>query len=197
MASAFLFSTQLVLLLAATVVRGTAAVIQDSDREGLLLFKEGVSDPDDRTASWNGADPCVEPTWAGITCNAAGSRVTSVRLSSWGLAGNTSTSVAHLLKLDKLDTLALSYNAFTGSVPDVCAAASAATIAVVRFAGNLLSGSLPANFSGCKSLRVLDAAGNRLTGGGTSFVRHPAPSSVITHHFSFFSLNPAGLSFFF
>lgn len=155
-------SMLLLLFLGAAVGTVSGAVSQDAAE--LLSFKEDVSDPRDRLSSWNNiTDPC-DGSWAGVTCNNLTRRVTSVSLSSWSLTGETSTSIAHLLKLDELETLDLSHNAFNGSLPDVCAEATAATIAFVRFAGNLFSGSLPASFSACAALKVLDAAGNRLTG---------------------------------
>lgn len=153
----------LLLFLGAAVV-GTASGAVSPDKADLLSFKAVVSDPRNGLTSWdNSTDPC-DGSWAGVTCDNSTSRVTSVSLSSLNLAGQTSTSIAHLLKLDALETLDISHNAFDGALPDVCAAATAATIAVVRVAGNLFTGSLPASFSGCAALRVLDAAGNRLTG---------------------------------
>ncbi|BAT09876.1 Os10g0145800 [Oryza sativa Japonica Group] len=65
----------------------------------------GSWDTDTKPSNWgNGNDPCGDK-WIGIICT--GNRVTSIRLSSFGLSGTLSGDIQSLSELQYLD---LSYN---------------------------------------------------------------------------------------
>ena len=147
---------------------GVAGQTLADDRAALMSFKTGVSDPGTALVNWgSGSDPCAAATpWRGVGCNSAG-RVVSVSLRSSKLSGEGATSLTYLTNLTALTDLDVSFNAFTGVVPDVCRggnAKCAATIARVILSGNMLNGVLPGNFAGCDALKHYDVANNFITG---------------------------------
>ncbi|GMY34473.1 LRR receptor-like serine/threonine-protein kinase IOS1 [Fagus crenata] len=95
------------------------------------------------TRNWQG-DPCA-PTafsWDGLKCsyNAYDSpRITSVNLSSSGLAGQIAPYVSNLTMIQYLD---LSNNSLTGPVPDFLS--NLPSLRVLNLEGNNLTGSVPA-----------------------------------------------------
>ena len=95
-------------------------------------------------AAWqNGTQPCgggAEQRWKGLVCDEAGN-VTAIQLAGLGLAGTLPTNLSALVLLD---TLNLSGNALTGSLPPAWL--------------------LPTTFD---SLLAADLGGNKLSGAGT------------------------------
>ncbi|KAL6893697.1 hypothetical protein ACP4OV_007795 [Aristida adscensionis] len=85
----------------------------------LVLVLVGGPGEDDRRREVAGlgvrsADPC-DGTWAGVQCDAAAGRVTSISASRAGLAGSLAGS--DLSKLSSLAGLDLSFNSLAGDLP--------------------------------------------------------------------------------
>ncbi|KAG7534849.1 Protein kinase domain [Arabidopsis thaliana x Arabidopsis arenosa] len=93
--------------------------------------------------NWQG-DPCVpqQLRWDGLNCNNADMsmppRITSLNLSSSGLAGTIAAAIQSLTQLEKLD---LSNNNLTGGVPEFLG--NMEPLSVINLSGNNLNGSIP------------------------------------------------------
>ncbi|CAN8254977.1 unnamed protein product [Cochlearia groenlandica] len=93
--------------------------------------------------SWQG-DPCVPSQfmWDGLNCNitdiSVAPRITSLNLSSSGLAGIIVSDFQNLTHLESLD---LSNNTLNGMVPEFLA--SMKSLLVINLSGNNLNGSVP------------------------------------------------------
>ncbi|CAL9244275.1 unnamed protein product [Arabidopsis halleri] len=93
--------------------------------------------------NWQG-DPCVpqQLRWDGLNCNntdmSTPPRITSLNLSSSGLAGTIAAAIQSLTKLEKLD---LSNNNLTGGVPEFLGYME--SLSVINLSGNNLNGSIP------------------------------------------------------
>ncbi|XP_040385415.1 leucine-rich repeat receptor protein kinase HPCA1 [Oryza brachyantha] len=137
---------------------------------------------DSRPSNWNGLDPCGDK-WIGIICT--GNRVTSIRLSSFGLSGTLSGDIQSLTELQYLD---LSYNknlrgtlpstigtlsklqnlilvgcSFTGEIPKEIGQLS--NLIFLSLNSNKFTGSIPPSLGGLSKLYWFDLADNQLTGG--------------------------------
>ncbi|KAF8730934.1 hypothetical protein HU200_016808 [Digitaria exilis] len=133
-------------------------------------------------SNWVGSDPCKD-NWTGITCN--GDRVTSIRLSSFGLTGTLPGDIQSLSELQYLD---LSYNnglhgplpssigalsnllslilvgcSFSGEIPQEIGHLS--QLKFLTLNSNKFSGPIPASLGSLSKLYWLDLADNVLTGG--------------------------------
>ncbi|KAM3332405.1 hypothetical protein ACQJBY_027920 [Aegilops geniculata] len=108
--------------------------------------------------NWMG-DPCGPKIylWDGVGCNYAISsapRITSLNLSSNGLAGEITTLLSNLTALQNLD---LSHNSLTGNIPEFLA--QLPSLAVLDLTGNKFNGSVPESLlkrsqEGALSLRI-------------------------------------------
>ncbi|XP_058782331.1 receptor-like protein EIX2 [Vicia villosa] len=78
----------------------------ETDREILLIFKEGINDSHGRISSWTSENNCC--TWEGVHCDNNTGRVTRVELPK-SLKGEMNLSI---LKLEFLSHLDLSFNDF-------------------------------------------------------------------------------------
>ncbi|GLJ08422.1 hypothetical protein SUGI_0088420 [Cryptomeria japonica] len=149
------------------VIRGAQAAadgVLRKDAEGLIEFKKGVTD--DPQGVLNGwvtkydGNPC---TWYGVKCSLG--RVTSVDLSNAGVTGNL--RVEELVSvLDKLDTLVLKGNNFTGDIGSNLnvTKGNGCSIKVFDLSDNHLSGILPMDFlSSCQELVSLNMSHNSIT----------------------------------
>ncbi|XP_040999965.1 LRR receptor-like serine/threonine-protein kinase IOS1 isoform X3 [Juglans microcarpa x Juglans regia] len=92
--------------------------------------------------NWQG-DPCApkEYSWEGLDCSYDADnapRITSLKLSSSGLAGEISADISNLVMLQSLD---LSNNSLTGSVPDFLS--ELPNLRVLNLERNKLTGSVP------------------------------------------------------
>ncbi|KAL0843537.1 hypothetical protein Bca101_016782 [Brassica carinata] len=93
--------------------------------------------------NWQG-DPCVprEFRWDGLNCSntdiSTPPRITSLNLSSSGLAGTIADAVQNLTQLETLD---LSNNKLTGGVPDFLG--NMKSLLVINLSRNNLNGSIP------------------------------------------------------
>ncbi|XP_023900164.1 receptor-like protein EIX1 [Quercus suber] len=79
-----------------------------TEREALLSFKKGLTDPSCRLSSWVSGDCCQ---WRGIECNNKSYPVTKLDLRNAGLGGKINASLIHLKYVNYLD---LSENDFIG-----------------------------------------------------------------------------------
>ncbi|CAL4896521.1 unnamed protein product [Urochloa decumbens] len=170
--SVFLFS---VLVQASAIL----AVTDPRDTAGLT----GIADSWDanKPSNWNGNDPCGDK-WTGIIC--IGNRVTSIRLSSFGLSGSLSGDIQSLSELTYLD---LSYNkdlggslpssigslmnlqslilvgcSFSGEIPKELGQLS--KLIFLSLNSNRFTGSIPASLGSLSKLYWFDLADNKLTG---------------------------------
>ncbi|CAM0952750.1 unnamed protein product [Alopecurus aequalis] len=133
-------------------------------------------------SNWVGNDPCGDK-WIGIIC--AQDRVTSIRLSSFGLSGSLSGDIESLSELQYLD---LSYNkdlggslpssigslrnlqnlilvgcSFTGEIPTEIGQLS--NLIFLSLNSNRFTGRIPPSLGGLSKLYWFDLADNKLTGG--------------------------------
>lgn len=87
----------------------------DSERQALLVFKQGLVDENDVLSSWGSDDHKKECCkWRGIRCSNATGHVVSLRLQELSLGGKISSSLNELHHLIELD---LSYNDLSGRIP--------------------------------------------------------------------------------
>ncbi|KAH6781810.1 hypothetical protein C2S51_007103 [Perilla frutescens var. frutescens] len=92
------------------------------EREALLNFKKGLSDPSDRLVSWTGEDCC---RWRGVVCNNKTGHVVKLKLHNAMAGGFDGEGMDHslggeisssLLEMKYLNYLDLSFNNFGGIV---------------------------------------------------------------------------------
>uniref|UniRef100_A0A0D9XXT6 non-specific serine/threonine protein kinase n=1 Tax=Leersia perrieri TaxID=77586 RepID=A0A0D9XXT6_9ORYZ len=137
---------------------------------------------DTKPSNWVGNDPCTDK-WIGIICT--GNRVTSIRLSSFGMSGTLSGDIQSLSELQYLD---LSYNkklggslppsigtltklqnlilvgcSFTGEIPKEIGQLS--NLIFLSLNSNKFTGSIPPSLGSLSKLYWFDLADNQLTGG--------------------------------
>ncbi|KAL5225940.1 hypothetical protein ABZP36_012579 [Zizania latifolia] len=137
---------------------------------------------DPKPSNWDGNDPCGDK-WMGIMCT--GDRVTSIRLSSFGLSGTLSGDIQSLTELQYLD---LSYNkelsgplpvsigtlsklqnlilvgcSFSGEIPKEIGQLS--NLIFLSLNSNKFTGTIPPSLGSLSKLYWFDLADNQLTGG--------------------------------
>ncbi|KAJ3705047.1 hypothetical protein LUZ61_008752 [Rhynchospora tenuis] len=160
-----LHSSVLFLLVLYTLSVSVQSCIKQ-DREALLKFKAGVSDPSHRLASWGGNECC---SWAGISCSNQTGQVVQLDLSIPnphlqdpgynidGLRGKLSTS---LLDLSGLEYLDLSWNNLSEGtrVPDFLG--SFKNLKYLNLSGTCFSGMIPPQLGNLSRLQYLDLSNN-------------------------------------
>ncbi|KAF0895247.1 hypothetical protein E2562_008578 [Oryza meyeriana var. granulata] len=109
-----------------------------------------------KLSDWVGNDPCGEK-WSGVYCTQ--NRVTSIRLSSFGLSGSLSGDIQSLSELQYLD---LSYNNLSGSLPLYIGSLS--NLESLSVVGCQFSGDIPKELGQLPKLRFLSLNNNRFTG---------------------------------
>ncbi|CAL4957959.1 unnamed protein product [Urochloa decumbens] len=153
-------SLPFILLLFAVLQAPSSSLHSKSgDREALLQFKEGLSDPLGSLSSWNNsnADFC---RWAGVTCSRRHpGRVVALSLPSRGLGGTISPTIGNLTTLRKLD---LGSNMFSGEVPHTIGQLHRLRELVIENCS--LDGEIPQELGNCSNLKVLSLATNQLQG---------------------------------
>ncbi|KAG2615324.1 hypothetical protein PVAP13_3NG063600 [Panicum virgatum] len=173
------FSPWLVFLI--SVLVQTSAILADTDPRDSSALTAIADNWKNKPSNWNGNDPCRDK-WVGIICT--GNRVTSVRLSSFGLSGTLSGDIQSLSELVYLD---LSYNkdlggplpaiigslsnlqnlilvgcTFSGEIPKELGQLS--NLIFLSLNSNKFSGSIPATLGNLSKLYWFDLADNKLTG---------------------------------
>ena len=83
-----------------------------SERQALLSFKQDLTDPSNRLASWVGDGDCCK--WTGVVCNNLTGHVAELNLQDSVLGGKINPSLQNLKHLIHLD---LSSNFFEGMIP--------------------------------------------------------------------------------
>ena len=149
------------LLFAGTTTLSHAAIPQ-AERDVLMALYTGSNGSgwSNRTNWRNPANTDfnssgTECTWFGITCNGAGTQVTSIDLPNNGLNGVLPASLSAFNALTYLD---LSGNALSGTISALSGLTSLQT---VYFNGNQFTGAIPA-LSGLTSLQLFEAFNNQL-----------------------------------
>ncbi|XP_038718213.1 receptor-like protein EIX1 [Tripterygium wilfordii] len=134
----------------------------DFERESLLSFKQGLTDPSDLLSSWVGNDCCG---WTGVTCNNITGNVIELKLRNEvpedpdfvdapanALGGQISSS---LLELKQLRYLDLSMNNFEGTpIPNFFG--SIEELRYLNLSSASFGGTLPSNLGNLSSLQYLD-----------------------------------------
>ncbi|KAG2623503.1 leucine-rich repeat receptor protein kinase HPCA1-like isoform X1 [Panicum virgatum] len=173
------FSPWLVFLF--SVLVQTSTILADTDSRDSSALTAIADNWKNKPSNWNGNDPCRDK-WIGILCT--GNRVTSIRLSSFGLSGSLSGDIQSLSELVYLD---LSYNkdlggplpatiaslsnlqnlilvgcSFSGEIPKELGQLS--KLIFLSLNSNKFSGSIPASLGNLSKLYWFDLADNKLTG---------------------------------
>ncbi|GJU58396.1 DNA damage-repair/toleration protein DRT100-like protein [Tanacetum coccineum] len=167
----------ILLLLTATVSLTAVNSCTPSDREALLSFKSGLTEPYIGIFnSWTGDNCCSN--WAGVTCDPTDGRVNDIilrgeseALEKTGRSGYMTGSISpSLCKLDRLTTLIIAdWKTISGEIP--ACLTTLPHLRILDLIGNQLTGSLPSDIGKLTKLTVLNVADNRLTG--------PVPSSIV------------------
>lgn len=132
-----------------------------ADAQCLLDFKSSVTDPQNNLATWKESDVASICFWAGVQCfgNLA-LPVYKLLLSRFDLSSTWPTA---LTKCTSLQTLDLSYNDFTGPIPDnICEAFP--NFVTLNLQHNSFNGVIPASLGTCKYLNELILNDNRFEG---------------------------------
>ncbi|XP_043697602.1 tyrosine-sulfated glycopeptide receptor 1-like [Telopea speciosissima] len=154
------------------------------DRVSLLYFSQNLSTPLNwSTSSSSSSDCCI---WDGVHCDGNG-WVTNLSLSSRGLRGSLSPSLANLTRLsylnlshnffsgsvspsflssfDQLQTLDLSFNHLTGNLPTSASPDRPLSLQTIDISSNLFNGDFQLSFLGLvPNLSTLDISNNTFTG---------------------------------
>uniref|UniRef100_A0ACD5XRF8 Uncharacterized protein n=1 Tax=Avena sativa TaxID=4498 RepID=A0ACD5XRF8_AVESA len=157
-------------------------ILADTDAQDTSGLTGIAASWNSKPSNWVGNDPCGDK-WVGIICTQ--DRVTSIRLSSFGLSGSLSGDIQSLSELQYLN---LSYNKdLGGSLPSTIGSLSNLQNLILvgcRFTGeipteigqlsnliflslnsNRFSGRIPPSLGGLTKLYWFDLADNKLTGG--------------------------------
>lgn len=112
---------------------------------------------------WSG-DPCLprQYSWTGVTCSegtgSTKTRVIALNLTSMGLSGSLSRSIANLTALSDI---LLGNNSLSGTIPDL---SSLKGLTKLHLEKNQFSGTIPPSLGNMKALRELFLQENYLTG---------------------------------
>ncbi|KAE8717606.1 hypothetical protein F3Y22_tig00110044pilonHSYRG00263 [Hibiscus syriacus] len=127
------------------------------DVRALENFKKRLRNP---PLNWNG-DPCLplDYAWTGITCSEGERiRVITLNLTSMGLSGSLSSSIANLTALSGIW---LGNNSLSGVIPDL---SSLKLLEILHLEDNQFNGDIPSSLGDIGRLRELFLQNNNLTG---------------------------------
>lgn len=133
----------------------------ETDRLSLIDVKNQLTDgPSGALRSWSDSnDVC---NWTGVSCSSRSSsprRVTAIDLSSRGLSGSISPSIANLTFLTNLT---VANNGFYGPIPPEIG--SLRRLQLLDLSYNSFHGPIPANLAHCSNLAALELGSNSLSG---------------------------------
>ncbi|KAL8255481.1 hypothetical protein R6Q59_030548 [Mikania micrantha] len=134
----------------------------DNERHALLDFKASIDqDPRGLLSTWTtseeAASDCCE--WFGVTCSNQTGHIIKLYLPSGDLQGKISPSLLNLSRLGHLD---LSYNHFTGTIPNFIG--SLTQLSYLRLDQNDFTGTIPKFIGSLTQLRYLSLDENDFTG---------------------------------
>nr|POF00769.1 leucine-rich repeat receptor-like protein kinase pxc2 [Quercus suber] len=125
----------------------------EKDKQALLNFKQGLSDPFGVLSSWSDQEDCS--TWDEVVYDNKTGQVTKLHLNYWGFGGEISGS---LLQLEHLNYLDLSGNDFNRTpIPTFLGSMASLTHLDLRWSN--FSGHIPHQLGHLSNLRYLDLAG--------------------------------------
>lgn len=165
----------LLLLLELCAVLGQKGSAPHKEVEALKTFFNGLNgascgprpSPLAKTLSWNfQTNPCIDPVWAGITCDAdkrSGQiHVAMISIKGSGIQSTLPSSIGQLSDLPYLFSLDLSSNLFCGQIPS--AIGNLKNLQEIYFENNSLSGTFPSAIQQLRNLSYLVGHTNRFTG---------------------------------
>ncbi|KAI3676665.1 hypothetical protein L1987_86277 [Smallanthus sonchifolius] len=168
-----------VVVLIAAVSSTVVTSCPPSDREALLAFKSGLTEPYlGIFKTWTGTDCCTN--WYGISCDPTDGRVNDIILRgesedkifekagrSGYMTGSLSPSIC---SLDRLTTLIVAdWKGISGEIP--ACITSLPHLRILDLIGNQISGKIPADIGKLEKLTVLNVADNKIAG--------EIPSSIV------------------
>nr|GLL35395.1 receptor like protein 30-like [Ipomoea trifida] len=145
----------------------------ENERQALLSFKHGISNPNNLLSSWTGEDDdCCK--WKGIRCDNTTAHVVALLLGPQVMCSNGTSCSPHLycktgpslregIFLDLERILDLGNNQLSGDIP-VWIGESLTQLKVLYLHSNELKGSIPTSICQLQSMRVLDLSSNNLYG---------------------------------
>ncbi|KAK6912389.1 Leucine-rich repeat [Dillenia turbinata] len=157
-----------------------------SDIDALVKFKESLANPDVLN-NWDpSTNPCGVPRWVGVTCMNGG--LWGLRLENMSLSGKididalvelTPQSISlnnnsfegswpEFKRIGALKALYLSYNKFSGAIPDD-AFNGMKMLKKIHLENNLFTGNIPISLLGLRNLMELGLQGNQFQGRIPSF----------------------------
>ncbi|GJS30238.1 leucine-rich repeat-containing protein [Tanacetum coccineum] len=130
----------------------------EKERQALLDFKAPLHDSFNRLSTWRPEEEdCCQ--WLGVTCDNQTGRVTMLVLYG-GLEGEITLSL--LNSMTHLTFLSLSYNKFTGTIPE--SIGNMTKLTYLDLAGNNFSGVIPRSIGSLAKLTSLNLAANNFSG---------------------------------
>lgn len=151
------FVTRLTFLHVFCVLLLARSAASDYQGDALLTLRDTLNaTANPHVSSWtaNQVNPC---TWNNILCD--NTRVTTITLSSLGLSGKLSPSIA---VLKYLTSLTLSDNKITGTIPEEYGNLSSLT--TLKLQNNSITGTIPSSFGNLTNLQILILSENNLSG---------------------------------
>ncbi|KAJ0691040.1 putative protein kinase RLK-Pelle-LRR-III family [Helianthus annuus] len=151
----------LVIHLAFTTVVKSSTTIQEfyhEERDALIPFRDSMNSSYNLHGNWTGP-PCLNnmSRWTGITCS--NSHITQLTLESINLTGTL--PVRFLQNISFLSKLSFRNNAINGDLPTLT---DLAELETVILSGNRFSGSIPSDYINLHNLTTLELQENEITG---------------------------------